>query len=232
MYPLILDHPFYLDTRYFDVDESTGERTLITTQNTTADGNYESWSHGVYLRNAHGMEALMLPTNLTWRSLGGSIDLYVFDGPTQDAVTKQYQLGAIGLPAMQQYFTFGFHQCRWGYKNWSMVEDVVNTYRAFDIPLENVWTDIDYMFQYRVSHLLEEQSRRAWSLIGCIGFHQRSEHFPIPRRTGIPRTLACKRPTLHPHRRLSDLYPEPEQRFGQLLRVHRWQRPRGLPQQS
>lgn len=95
------------------------------------------------------MEALMLPTNLTWRALGGSIDLYIFDGPTQEAVTQQYQVGAIGLPAMQQYFTFGFHQCRWGYKNWTEVENVVNTYRDFGIPLENIWTDIDYMFQYR-----------------------------------------------------------------------------------
>ncbi|KAK6387917.1 hypothetical protein LTR65_008372 [Meristemomyces frigidus] len=143
------NHPFYLDTRYYEVDEETGERTLITTQNTSASSNYESLSHGVYMRNSHGMEALMLPTNLTWRALGGSIDLYIFDGPTQEAVTKQYQVGAIGLPAMQQYFTFGFHQCRWGYKNWTEVEAVVNTYRAFGIPLENIWTDIDYMFQYR-----------------------------------------------------------------------------------
>lgn len=29
------------------------------------------------------------------------------------------------------------------------VEDVVNNYKAFDIPLEVVWNDIDYMFQYR-----------------------------------------------------------------------------------
>ncbi|KAK5170881.1 uncharacterized protein LTR77_004025 [Saxophila tyrrhenica] len=143
------NHPFYLDTRYFEVDESSGERTMVTTQNVSATGNYESYSHGVYLRNAHGGEALMLPSNLTWRTLGGSIDLYVFDGPTAEDVTKQYQSGAIGLPKMEQYWTFGYHQCRWGYKNWSMVEDVVNNYRAFDIPLETVWTDIDYMFQYR-----------------------------------------------------------------------------------
>lgn len=142
-------HPFYMDTRYYEVDEKTGKHTLVTTQNTTANGDYVGMSHGVFLRNAHGMEALMLPTNLTWRSLGGSIDLFIFDGPTPDAVTKQYQTGAIGLPAMQQYWTFGFHQCRWGYKNWTQLEDVVNTYRDFDIPLETVWTDIDYMFQYR-----------------------------------------------------------------------------------
>ncbi|EMC98792.1 glycoside hydrolase family 31 protein [Baudoinia panamericana UAMH 10762] len=147
-YGLYGSHPFYLDTRYYEVS-ATGQRTLVTTQNTTANGTYESLSHGVYLRNSHGLEALLLPTNLTWRTLGGSIDLYVFDGPTAEAVTQQYHTGATGLPAMQQYFTFGFHQCRWGYKNWSMVQDVVNNYRAFDIPLETVWNDIDYMFQYR-----------------------------------------------------------------------------------
>lgn len=104
------NHPVYLDTRYYEVDNSTGERTLVTTQNVSADGNYESYSHGVYLRNAHGMEALMNPTNITWRALGGSIDLYFFSGPTPSEVIQQYQGGAIGLPAMQQYWTFGFHQ--------------------------------------------------------------------------------------------------------------------------
>jgi len=142
-------HPFYLDTRYYEVDEETGEHTLVTTQNTTANASYVGMSHGVFLRNAHGSEALMLPGNLTWRLLGGSIDLFIFDGPTQEAVTKQYQIGAIGLPAMQQYWTFGFHQCRWGYQNWSEVEAVVQNYRDFNIPLETVWSDIDYMFQYR-----------------------------------------------------------------------------------
>jgi alpha-glucosidase len=54
-------------------------------------------------------EALLLPTNLTWRALGGSIDLYFFDGPTQDQAIQQYQAGAIGLPVMQQYWTFGLY---------------------------------------------------------------------------------------------------------------------------
>jgi alpha-glucosidase len=131
-------HPFYLETRYFEVNNQTGEHTLISADNATSDGDYVSYSHGVFLRNAHGMEALMLPSNLTWRTLGGSIDLYIFDGPTADAVTKQYQTGAIGLPAMQQYWAFGFHQCRWGYKNWTQTEEVVNLYREFNIPLETM----------------------------------------------------------------------------------------------
>lgn len=113
------NHPIYLDTRYYEVDKSSGKTTLVTDQDVSASGDYVSYTHGVFQRNAHGMEALMLPTNLTWRTLGGTIDLYFLDGPTPSAVTEQYQTGIIGLPAMMQYWGFGFHQCRWGYANWS-----------------------------------------------------------------------------------------------------------------
>lgn len=135
-------HPFYLDTRYFEgPSDENGTLTMGSSSEAGDDsdeGAYVGYSHGVFLRNAHGMETLMRETALTWRTLGGSIDLYIFDGPTAEDVIKQYQLGAIGLPAMQQYWTFGFHQCRWGYKNWSEVEDVVDRYREFDIPLETI----------------------------------------------------------------------------------------------
>ena len=75
--------------------------------------------------------------------------MYVFAGPTQPEITAAYQMSAVGLPPMQQYFTFGFHQCRWGYANWTVLQSVVDNYEAFGIPLENIWTDIDYMSQYR-----------------------------------------------------------------------------------
>jgi alpha-glucosidase len=131
-----------LDTRYFEIDPSTGDMSLVTSNQTNPNSTYKSYSHGVFLRNAHGQEILMRPNNITWRTLGGSIDLYFFDGPTQPDVTKQYQTGAIGLPAMQQYFTFGYHQCRWGYQNWTVLQGVVDNFKKFDIPLENIWTDI------------------------------------------------------------------------------------------
>lgn len=127
-------HPFYLGTEY----QKRGAEA----------SGYTSASHGVYLRNAHGLEILTHDTNITWRTLGGNVDLFFFSGPTQPEVTSQY-LHQIGLPTMQQYWTFGYHQCRWGYQNWSMTEEVVNNFEKFGISLETIWNDIDYMKQYR-----------------------------------------------------------------------------------
>ncbi|KAE8794956.1 alpha-glucosidase [Hordeum vulgare] len=40
--------------------------------------------------------------------------------------------------------SFRFHQCRWGYHNLSMVEDVVENYRSTQIPLDVIWNDDDH----------------------------------------------------------------------------------------
>ncbi|KAK0735029.1 glycosyl hydrolases family 31-domain-containing protein [Lasiosphaeria miniovina] len=141
------NHPVYLDTRYFISGES-GELTYIP-EPTDKNAQYVSYTHGVFLRNAHAQEILLQPSNITWRALGGSIDLHFYNGPTAKDVMKSYQFSEIGLPAMQQYWTLGYHQCRWGYDNWTALQDVVDNFAKFDIPLETIWTDIDYMKEYR-----------------------------------------------------------------------------------
>ncbi|KAJ5899750.1 hypothetical protein N7495_004494 [Penicillium taxi] len=141
-------HPFYLDTRYYEVGKN-GSHTHVASDGIDQSKDYVGYSHGVFLRNAHGQEIITNPRNLTWRTLGGSFDLTFYSGPSQAEVTKNYQVSTIGLPAMQQYFTFGYHQCRWGYENWSVLEDVVNNFERFEIPLESIWNDIDYMHGYR-----------------------------------------------------------------------------------
>lgn len=114
---------------------------------TTAE--FTAYSHGVYLRNAHGQDVLLRPEGITWRTLGGSLDLYFYSGPSATDVIQSYQVSTVGLPAMQSYWTAGFHQCRWGYENWSVVEGVVDNFAKAGIPLETIWTDIDYMDHYR-----------------------------------------------------------------------------------
>ncbi|OQD81138.1 hypothetical protein PENANT_c029G01722 [Penicillium antarcticum] len=141
-------HPFYLDTRYYEVNDNGGH-TLVASDKADQSKDYVSYSHGVFSRNAHGQEVIMQPEGFKWRTLGGSIDLTFYSGPTQADVTKNYQLSTIGLPALQQYFTLGFHQCRWGYENWTALERVVSNFEKFGIPLETIWNDIDYMHGYR-----------------------------------------------------------------------------------
>lgn len=101
------------------------------------------------MRNAHAQEILLRSDNITWRSLGGIIDLYFYSGPSATDVITSYQISTVGLPTMQQYWSLGFHQCRWGYANWSELQYVVDNFAKSNIPLETIWTDIDYMNQYR-----------------------------------------------------------------------------------
>ena len=137
-------HPFYLETRYFEkggngsktpLKQSELQQPSLGYDSKPTGSAYESRSHGVYYRNTHGMDVVMKPDHLSWRTLGGAIDLFFFDGPSQPEVTKEYQKSAIGLPAMQQYWTLGFHQCRWGYRNWTETREIVETMKAFNIPM-------------------------------------------------------------------------------------------------
>lgn len=133
------NQPFYLDTRYYEVEGNSGNLKPVSADAADHLKEYQSYSHGVFLRNAHGQEILLRSENLTWRTLGGSIDLTFYAGPSQVEVTKDYQASTVGLPAMQQYKAFGYHQCRWGYTNWSETEDVVKNFDKFNIPLEWIW---------------------------------------------------------------------------------------------
>ncbi|MGR5503946.1 TIM-barrel domain-containing protein, partial [Vibrio sp. DNB22_10_4] len=49
----------------------------------------------------------------------------------------------------QPYWALGYHQCRWGYDTVESLETVVENFKKFDIPLETIWSDIDYMDGYK-----------------------------------------------------------------------------------
>ncbi len=95
------------------------------------------------------MDVVLGPSSLSYRVVGGMLDLWVFAGPTPAAVLEQYTR-VVGRPALPPYWSLGFHQCRWGYENVSVLHDVVDGYRDADIPLEVLISDIDAMDGKRV----------------------------------------------------------------------------------
>jgi alpha-glucosidase len=133
-------HPIYLDTRYFTADDS-GELAYVPNA-TDRSATYVSYTHGVYFRNAHAQEVLLRPSGITWRALGGTVDLYFLSGPKANDVMKTFHETTTGFPAMQQYWTLGFHQCRWGYTSWSELQDVVDKFAEAEIPLETIWSEL------------------------------------------------------------------------------------------
>ena len=103
---------------------------------------------GGLLYNSNAMSVQVNPTSINFRTTGGIIDLFLFIGPEPDDVIFQYQQ-LIGTPTLSPYWSYGWHQSRYGYQNVSVLNTVLNNYNFYNIPLDAVWSDIDYMYLYQ-----------------------------------------------------------------------------------
>jgi alpha-glucosidase len=112
----------------------------------------ENGTHGVFFLNSNGMDIKIDSTAqdgryLEYNTIGGVLDFYFLAGPSPIDVSRQYSK-IVGLPAMVPYWSFGFHNCRYGYQDAFDVAEVIYNYSQAAIPLEAMWTDIDYMVRY------------------------------------------------------------------------------------
>ncbi|XP_017768243.1 PREDICTED: neutral alpha-glucosidase AB [Nicrophorus vespilloides] len=76
-------------------------------------------------------------------SESGVLDVFVMLGPKPADVVKQYA-ALTGVAPLPQYFTFGYHQCRWNYNDEDDVKNVVEKFDEGDFPLDVMWLDIEY----------------------------------------------------------------------------------------
>lgn len=84
------------------------------------------------------------------------LDLFWMTGPSLEAVVQQYH-SIVGRPAMPPAWALGFHQSRWGYSSVDELQAVLDGYQAANIPLDTLWSDIDYMDGLRDFTLQKER---------------------------------------------------------------------------
>lgn len=131
--------------------------------------------HLVYFRNSNGMDIFLNKTvfaglngkfhekeTITYKTVGGVIDLKFFIGNHgnkknyPEEVIKMFH-DFIGGYTLQPFWSFGFHQCRYGYKNLSMINRTLSNYYSSGMPLDTIWMDIDYMIDHRIFTIDEER---------------------------------------------------------------------------
>uniref|UniRef100_A0A674G9G1 alpha-glucosidase n=1 Tax=Taeniopygia guttata TaxID=59729 RepID=A0A674G9G1_TAEGU len=105
----------------------------------------DSNAHGVLLLNSNAQDVTLSPNpSLTFRTIGGILDFYLFMGPTPENVVQQYT-EAIGRPHMPAYWSLGFQLSRWGYNSLDVLKATVDRMKHYDIPYDVQHYDIDYM---------------------------------------------------------------------------------------
>ncbi|ORX95973.1 glycosyl hydrolases family 31-domain-containing protein [Clohesyomyces aquaticus] len=148
--------PFRLPTQNYQRVMFNAESPFIPTKSNLYgshpvyfDHRGDKGTHGVFLLNSDPMNINISRTDaegqyLEYNTIGGIIDLYFLAGKAPAQVSKQYA-DVVGYSPMYPYWTFGFHQCKYGYWDVNYVAEVVANYSTAGIPLEVMWTDIDHM---------------------------------------------------------------------------------------
>ncbi|KAJ7611672.1 alpha-glucosidase [Roridomyces roridus] len=149
-------------------------------------------THAVFLLNSNGMDIKLTEGALEYNVIGGILDFYFLAGSETDPTEAARQYAEIvGTPAEVPYWSFGLHQCRFGYQNYIDVAGVISNYSAAGIPLETMWTDIslylepDYFPLTRmreiVDYLHSHDQRFILMTDPAVGYFPNSSYGPFDR---------------------------------------------------
>ena len=101
---------------------------------------------------------------LEHRTIGGVIDYFITlnDSPDEALISLH---DIIGHPTLPPFWSLGFHQCKWGYKNDKEIRYVYNNYISNELPIDTFWGDIDILQDYRIFTLNEKNFANLPNLI-------------------------------------------------------------------
>eukprot|EP00158_Paraphelidium_tribonemae_P008381 Partr_v1_DN28567_c0_g2_i1_m72816 putative Glucosidase, alpha len=131
-------------------------------------------------------------TNTHWISESGLMDMFIILGDKPHDIARGYAMltGAQHLP---QYFSLGYHQCRWNYMDTKEVSAVNNGFEEHLIPADVIWLDIEHTNdkQYFTWHptnfkeplqMIDEVARKGRKMVTIVDPHiKRSEDYHVKK---------------------------------------------------
>ena len=85
---------------------------------------------------------------INFKTIGGILDVFAFMGETADEVLQEYHK-VIGKPHFPPFWALGFQQGSTSYSNDTIATNAVDKFNEYDIPLEALWLDEQFMSEYR-----------------------------------------------------------------------------------
>ncbi|XP_033109455.1 maltase-glucoamylase, intestinal-like [Anneissia japonica] len=163
-------------------------------------------AHGVLLLNSNAMDVVLQPAPaLTYHTIGGVLDFYLFFGTSPENVIQEYT-SAIGRSYLPPYWALGFQLSRYDYGSLDEVKIVVDGMRKYGIPHDIQYADIDYMerqldftvsadryagFKEYVDQVKEEGTRYITILDPAISANETTGTYP-PYEKGVEMDVFIK----------------------------------------
>ncbi len=77
-----------------------------------------------------------------------NLELYVIYGQSVIEITQTFRT-LIGQSYLAPKWAFGYQQSRWSYETAEEIKEVVQNFKEYDIPLDSIYLDIDYMQNFK-----------------------------------------------------------------------------------
>ena len=101
----------------------------------------------IYFKTTHAFnfEAKQSTQEMKYHYTGEDVQFVIFGGEKnpENLLRKYHQY--IGPAHIPPFWALGYHQSRWGYKTFNQFSQVVKQFKTNDIPLDTMWSDLDYM---------------------------------------------------------------------------------------
>ncbi len=115
-------------------------------------GWQNSNAYGIFFDNSYRTNfdfGANLEADVTFTAEGGELNYYFFYGPSIKKILSRYADLTGHMPMMPKW-SLGNQQSRWSYFPDTIAKEIVNKYRADDLPLDVLHLDIHFMNDYRV----------------------------------------------------------------------------------